>query len=68
MVSAENFNFADSVRDALHEALKERGHVIGEAYIAALEMLFVNNNGEPPMPNEVAEAFKTKYSQLAIAK
>jgi len=26
----------------------------GEAYIAALEMLFVHNNGEPPTPEEVA--------------
>jgi len=40
----------------------------GEAYIAALEMLFISNNGEPPTSNEVAEAFKKKYSQLAIAK
>ncbi|NJR48596.1 MAG: DUF697 domain-containing protein [Leptolyngbyaceae cyanobacterium CSU_1_3] len=40
----------------------------GEAYIAALEMLFVDNNGEPPTPEEVAEAFKKKYSQRAIAK
>ncbi|NJK54355.1 MAG: DUF697 domain-containing protein, partial [Leptolyngbyaceae cyanobacterium SU_3_3] len=39
----------------------------GEAYIAALEMLFVDNNGEPPTPEEVAEAFKKKYSQRAIA-
>jgi small GTP-binding protein len=35
---------------------------IGEAYIAALDMLFVNNNGEPPTSKEVAEAFKKKYS------
>lgn len=40
----------------------------GEAYIAALEMLFNNNNGEPPTSEEVAEAFKSKYSLLAIAK
>jgi uncharacterized protein (DUF697 family) len=40
----------------------------GEAYIAALDMLFVNNNGEPPTSEEVAEAFKKKYSQLAIIK
>lgn len=40
----------------------------GEAYIAALEMLFVANNGEPPTSNEVAETFKKKYSQLTIAK
>jgi small GTP-binding protein len=38
----------------------------GEAYIAALDMLFVNNNGEPPTSEEVAEAFKEKYSQLYI--
>lgn len=37
----------------------------GEAYIAALDMLFVQNNGEPPTSEEVAEAFKTKYLQLA---
>jgi len=40
----------------------------GEAYIAALEMLFVANNGEPPTSEEVAETFKKKYSQLAISK
>lgn len=39
----------------------------GEAYIAALEMLYVNNNGETPTHEEVAEVFKKKYSQLAIA-
>lgn len=37
----------------------------GEAYIAALDMLFVQNNGEPPTSEEVAEAFKAKYLQLA---
>jgi len=40
----------------------------GEAYIAALDMLFVNNNGEPPTSEEVAEAFKKKCSQLSIIK
>lgn len=40
----------------------------GEAYIAALEMLFIRNNGEPPTPEEVVEAFKTQYSQLALVK
>lgn len=40
----------------------------GEAYIAALNMLFVQNNGEPPTSEEVAEAFKAKYLQLASAK
>ncbi len=38
---------------------------LGEAYIAALDMLFVQNNGEPPTSEEVAEAFKAKYLQLA---
>ena len=37
----------------------------GEAYIAALAMLFAKNNGEPPTSEEVAEAFKEKYLQLA---
>jgi uncharacterized protein (DUF697 family)/predicted GTPase len=37
----------------------------GEAYIAALDMLFANNNGEPPTSEEVAEAFNKKYTQLA---
>lgn len=37
----------------------------GEAYIAALDILFAQNNGEPPTSEEVAEAFKTKYLQLA---
>lgn len=40
----------------------------GEAYIAALDMLFVNNNGEPPTSEEVAEVFKKKYLQLTAAK
>jgi uncharacterized protein (DUF697 family)/predicted GTPase len=40
----------------------------GEAYIAALEMLFLDNNGEPPTNEEVAEAFKKKYSQRATIK
>lgn len=40
----------------------------GEAYITALEMLFISKNGEPPTSDEVAEAFKKKYSQLAIAR
>ena len=40
----------------------------GEAYIAALDMLFVQNNGEPPTSEEVAEAFKAKYLQLASGK
>ncbi|HEY9699088.1 MAG TPA: GTPase [Trichocoleus sp.] len=38
----------------------------GEAYIAALDMLFVKNEGEPPTPNEVAEAFKRKYQSLSL--
>ncbi len=40
----------------------------GEAYIAALEMLFVEKNGEPPTSSEVADAFKKKYAMLAIAR
>jgi uncharacterized protein (DUF697 family)/GTPase SAR1 family protein len=40
----------------------------GEAYIAVLSKLFVNNNGEPPTSEEVAEAFKKECSQLAIIK
>ena len=37
----------------------------GKAYIAALEMLFTRNNGEPPTPEEVVEAFKEKYALAA---
>lgn len=40
----------------------------GEAYIAALDMLFIQNNGEPPTSEEVAEVFKAKYLQLAGGK
>lgn len=40
----------------------------GEAYIAALEMLFTDGEGEPPTSEEVAEAFMQKYSMMAIAK
>jgi uncharacterized protein (DUF697 family)/GTP-binding protein EngB required for normal cell division len=40
----------------------------GKAYIAVLETLFIRNNGEPPNPEEVAEAFKKQCSQLAIIK
>jgi uncharacterized protein (DUF697 family)/GTP-binding protein EngB required for normal cell division len=40
----------------------------GEAYIAALDMLFIQNNGEPPTSEEVAEAFKAKYLQLSGSK
>ncbi len=32
----------------------------GEAYISALEMVFIRNNGEPPEPEDVVEAFKQK--------
>lgn len=39
----------------------------GEAYIAALEMLFVQNDGEPPTTEDVVEAFKVKYA-LAVIK
>ncbi len=42
--------------------------VFGEAYIAALEMLFVQNNGEPPTTGEVEDAFKKKYLQLTAAR
>jgi hypothetical protein len=37
----------------------------GEAYIAALDMLFIQNNGEPPASEEVAEAFEAKHLQFA---
>lgn len=40
----------------------------GEAYIAALDMLFIQNDGEPPTSEEVAEAFKAKYLQLTGGK
>lgn len=40
----------------------------GEAYIAALDMLFTRNDGEPPTSEEVAEAFRIKYLQLAGGK
>ena len=33
----------------------------GEAYIAALERLFMRNNGEPPSADEVLEAFKQTF-------
>lgn len=39
----------------------------GEAYIAALELLFIRNNGEPPTAEEVASTFKQQYA-LAITK
>ncbi|HEY9835113.1 MAG TPA: GTPase [Stenomitos sp.] len=38
----------------------------GKAYIAVLEMLFIRNNGEPPTPEEVVDAFKNQYWQLAL--
>ena len=34
----------------------------GEAYIAALEMLFVRNDGQPPTSDDVVEAFKERYA------
>jgi uncharacterized protein (DUF697 family) len=34
----------------------------GEAYIATLAMLFINNHGKPPKPEEVVEAFKEQYA------
>jgi uncharacterized protein (DUF697 family)/GTPase SAR1 family protein len=40
----------------------------GETYIAALEMLFIGNSGEPPTSEEVAKAFSKKYLQLAAVK
>jgi len=40
----------------------------GEAYIVALEMLLVRNNGEPPTSEEVADAFKRQYLQIAGVK
>lgn len=33
----------------------------GEAYIATLEMLFTQNNGEPPSAEDIAITFKQKY-------
>jgi uncharacterized protein (DUF697 family)/predicted GTPase len=39
----------------------------GEAYIATLEMLFLQNKGEPPTPKEVVDTFKQKYSKLVVA-
>lgn len=38
----------------------------GEAYIAVLEMLFIRNQGEPPTPEEVVDAFKQQCSQLVL--
>jgi uncharacterized protein (DUF697 family) len=35
-----------------------------EIYIAVLEMLFLQNKGEPPTSKEVGDAFKLKYLQL----
>lgn len=37
---------------------------LGEIYIAVLEMLFLQNKGEPPTSKEVGDAFKLKYLQL----
>lgn len=37
----------------------------GEAYIAALEMLFIQNNGESPTPEDVVEAFKQNMRWLS---
>ncbi|GAB4211071.1 MAG: GTP-binding protein [Synechococcales cyanobacterium] len=36
----------------------------GEAYITALDMLFIRNSGQPPTSDEVAEAFKAKYHKI----
>ncbi len=41
---------------------------LGEAYIAALDMLFVKNDGEPPTTDEVTEAFKAKYALVISGK
>jgi uncharacterized protein (DUF697 family) len=38
---------------------------LGEIYIAVLEMLFLQNKGEPPTSQEVADTFKLKYLQLS---
>jgi uncharacterized protein (DUF697 family) len=40
----------------------------GEAYIAALVMLFTQKNGEQPTSDEVVKAFKKQYSLLATVK
>lgn len=41
---------------------------LGEAYIAALSMLFLEKNGEPPTNDEVTQAFKMKYLLLTSGK
>jgi uncharacterized protein (DUF697 family)/signal recognition particle receptor subunit beta len=40
----------------------------GEAYIAALELLFTRNQGEPPTATEVSEVFKQEYSRRTSAR
>lgn len=40
----------------------------GQAYIAALELLFLRRNGEPPTSEEIAEALKQQYSLLLASK
>jgi uncharacterized protein (DUF697 family)/GTP-binding protein EngB required for normal cell division len=40
----------------------------GEVYIATLEMLFAQNNGEPPSQKDVTDTFKKNYLQLAAGK
>jgi uncharacterized protein (DUF697 family)/GTP-binding protein EngB required for normal cell division len=41
---------------------------IGEAYITALAMLFVRQNGEQPSSDEVAEAFKSECSVIKLKR
>lgn len=38
----------------------------GEAFVAALEMLFTRNDGEPPTPEDVVAAFKKQYALAAV--
>lgn len=38
----------------------------GEAYIAAVELLFISNNGEPPTPEQLVEVFRKQYSQRTL--
>ena len=40
----------------------------GEVYIATLEMLFTQSNGEPPTPEEVVDTFRKKYSEITVIK
>lgn len=41
---------------------------LGEAYIATLAMLFLQNKGEPPTSRQVADTFKQKCSQISVTQ